>query len=185
MVEVEIMSKPITTVVSLDPSSTAVGWAVFKCSGNFEACELTEGGVIRPASRRVTWLRRVCEMTDVLRELLDYGKPDYILVEISVGHVHQRIKAASGGAGLSIYGGGVGGVGVTAHRYCAEHDDCELVEVEANEWTRQVCKRDRQAAVAAECRLYQPEKDPGADMADAIGLALWWFRERHVEQCQT
>jgi hypothetical protein len=40
-----------------------------------------------------------------------------------------------------------------------------------------VPKEDRIAAVAQWFRAYHIKDDPGGDVADAIGLSLWWIRE--------
>ena len=39
----------------------------------------------------------------------------------------------------------------------------------------------RQETIAATYPQYDPEKDRGADEADAIGLAVYWLTERTVQ----
>lgn len=62
-----------------------------------------------------------------------------------------------------------------------QENDGRAVQVECineNLWTRGVPKEERAAWVRQCFDEYSPETDPGGDIADAIGLGLWWLKER-------
>lgn len=170
------------TILAFDPSSMVTGWALLE-----EPQELIEAGLIHPLRRRVAPIERIREIIEDVEKLLDTFCPDDILVEITSGKVGQ-LRHTGGGAGLGVYGMAVGAVWLACehwveqnrHRYGA---GCpEVHPIEENLWTRGQPKGNRIAAVASEFPQYRPATDPGGDMGDAIGLALWFIRERSV--CQ-
>ena len=166
-------------ILSLDPSSTAIGWAEMSMAGQLE-----QAGVIRSSVRSPAY-DRVIDMNSALRTLLDYVKPATILIEWTVGKVAGRQKLRSRGAGLGIYGIGVGAAVMTCYWYQHEMMQIEIIDiipVVENDWTRGVHKRDRQAAIALQYTAYDAAQDPGADMADAIGLAQWWLQEQRIRR---
>jgi len=162
------------SVLSLDPSSTVIGWAIMA-----SAARLTAGGLITPESRSAPYAQRLDDMLADLQQLLDEQEPATILIEVPTGKVHRRKRPFMRGMGLSVYGFGVGAVWGECRRWSADRP-AKVVTVFENDWTRGVPKRDRQLAIAAMFDRYWVGDDPGADLADAIGLGVWWFRRENL-----
>lgn len=164
-------------LLALDPSSTAIGWAHMTLTGR-----LIGGGIIRPESQGTAY-ERIVYMNSALLTLLEYVKPPTILVEWTAGKVAGRLKSRARGAGLAIYGIGVGAATMTCHWYTHKRFEIEIVNIVAiaeNYWTRGVPKKERQAAISLQHTEYKASRDPGGDLADAIGLAQWWLQERKL-----
>jgi len=92
-----------------------------------------------------------------------------------------RRRHKGGGAGLAVYGSAIGAlwqVAVARARYCESPTRVRCIE--ENLWTNRVPKEDRVVAVAQRFREFRIEDDPGGDIADAIGLSLWWIREQAI-----
>lgn len=142
------------------------------------AKQLIEGGLITPAVPK-DWSRpRIVSLCDDLRSQLEVSRPTTILVEWPSGKVGKRHHGY--GAGLSVYGCGVGGIEAECRHYSKTVHGCEVIPILENDWTRGVPKRDRQLAVASEYPAYRIADDPGADVSDAIGLALWWLKQKRL-----
>jgi hypothetical protein len=166
-------------VLSLDPSSKAVGWAVM----TGPACVL-QGGIITPPNNAAPARERIYRMAQELRGLLREIRPGRILIEWPSGHVGTK-RHRGGGAGLSVYGCGVGYIVATADAYCEFDAIAEVVTITETDWTRGVRKPERQAAVISLLPQYDASLDPGGDLADAIGLAVWWFRGQAIAEAVT
>ncbi len=163
-----------STTLSLDPSSTVVGWATMA-----SATRLTSAGMITPPSRSSPSYERICSMRRDLRELLDQTQPSTILLEWTKGKVGKRHQGL--GAGLAVYGCGVGAIATECEHWVEGRPAGTIVlPILENDWTRGVPKKDRQLAVAAMFDVYKVSADPGGDMADAIGMAVWWLKERSL-----
>ena len=131
-----------------------------------------------PEQPRTPSYDRIFAMSDDLWQLLDVVRPGTVLVEWTKGKVGKR-RHKGRGAGLAVYGAGVGGLGVAARYWIqSKQADCDLVPILENTWTRGVCKEDRICAVAQQFPSYDPAQDPGGDMGDAIGLAWYWLKQR-------
>lgn len=171
-------------VLSIDPSSTVIGWA-----NMVSATRLVEAGLIRPDSSRDDSYKRIGMMCRDLRELLDQVRPAVILVEWTRGKVGRR-RHQGLGAGLAVYGCGVGAAARECEHWAADPRNSRLVTgrlnkthvvpILENTWTRGVPKRDRQLAIASMFDDYHITADPGADISDAIGMAVWWFRRKSL-----
>lgn len=168
--------KPGGIILGLDPSSTCIGYGALTRTGH-----LYDVGIITPGDRRDGSWDRIIAMHADLVTLLDSLRPDSILVEWTRGKVGQRHKGL--GAGLAVYGCGVGAVGIAVYQWAMSHADCEVQAICENDWTRGVPKASRQLAVASLYPAYAEHisEDPGGDIADAIGLVDWWIRERRAE----
>ena len=162
------------SVLSLDPSSTVVGWSVMA-----SATRLIGAGLITPAIHSEPSYGRICGMRHDLRDLLDEQQPATILIEWTRGKVGKRHHGR--GAGLAVYGCGVGAMATECEHWSETHP-AAVVPIYENDWTRGVPKRDRQLAIASMFDQYRVGDDPGGDMADAIGLGVWWFRQRNLFQ---
>lgn len=169
------MNPQSSIVLALDPSSTICGYAAMDRSAI-----LLDAGLIRPASRSDASFERVMAMADDVSVLLDRWRPGTVLVEWTRGKVGKRHGGL--GAGLAVYGTGVGAIGRECVRWVRDRGSCEVLPIMENDWTRGQPKASRQLAIAALYPEYSPHiaEDDGGDMADAIGLACWWLRERSV-----
>lgn len=178
-------------ILSLDPSSTCVGYAVLD---GLEPNELCAGGLIVPslAERVLANLaetlqhylkrheliayRRILSLIPEVEALLDEYRPDVTVVEIPSGKFGTGAKHGARGS-LTTYGLAVGMViqACNAHAHSGV-----VVPVTERQWTAGLGdKQKRQRAIAAFYRhRYTLKSDAGGDLADAIGLGSWWFTER-------
>lgn len=159
-------------VLSIDPGSKRTGWTVLTQREQLlQVSVLTGDKTTDPAEFRIAAMCRG------LRELLDEWQPGAVLIEWSSGHVgRQRHRGA--GAGLVVYGIAIGAlwqVVVAWARSC--EPPAQVCCIEENLWTNRVPKEDHIAAIVQRFREYRIEDDPCGDIADAIGLGLWWVRE--------
>lgn len=158
-------------ILSLDPSSAVVGYAVMT-----PGRELIQAGAITPARKSAGSFERIASMENDVLSVLVKEQPHTILIEWTKGKVGKRHHGL--GAGLAVYGCGVGWIGCLCQQWVNRKNvRCQLIPILENEWTRGVPKKDRQLAVAQIYPQYDPADDPGADVADAIGMADWWLRE--------
>lgn len=172
------------TILSLDPSSTCTGWALMDRSAR-----LLQGGLLTPDKLKTDPQFRIAAMCRDLRQLLDELQPEMILIEWPSGHVGTK-RHHGGGAGLSIYGAACGGLWQVCEHWLRslppeQQNDREVELILENDWTRGVPKVDRVAGVASRFSEYSIEQDPGGDLADAIGLGVWFlteYRARLAEQ---
>jgi len=168
-------------ILGLDPSSTVIGYA-FKQANKVGPEGLVEAGLIKPDTKQLGepesfW--RIIDMCKLIESLLLEYIPRTILVEWTKGKVGKR-RHHGNGAGLAVYGCGVGGIGMYVYKYSFDLK-ARFVPILENDWTRGVPKKNRQAAIASEYQQYDPAADPGGDIADAIGLVDWWLREQLVK----
>ncbi len=162
-------------ILALDPSSTCIGYAIFACRANFESL-LGDAGLITTPQKPSAYVRMVKLADDVFDLIREFnGPPMTIVVEVPSGHVnHGRHKGS--GAGLSVYGMAVG---YLLGRLASLDVDVRIIL--ENDWTRGIPKGERQASVAARYASYDPAKDPGGDVSDAIGLGEWWITEERLK----
>ena len=170
-------------IFTLDPGSLRSGFAVLTMGG-----QLREAGLLLPDKRAAASEFRIEVMCRDLHDLLIRWDPSVVVLEWTSGKVNtSRHKGA--GAGLAVHGAATGALWreVEAWRRSlpAERQSRVMVElIRENQWTRGTPKTDRQAAVAQEFPQYDPTQDIGGDLADAIGLATWWLRNRAVKMLQ-
>lgn len=158
-------------LLSIDPSSTRTGYAVMA-----DKMTLIEHGILTPAKTRHPPVLRVNAMIEELGDILKEYKPDKIIVE-SPSIAHGGIQARSGGAGAAIYGFAAGAI----YQKCYEWSK-ETEAIEVQKWTQRVPKLKRQQLICMAFTKYDPEKDRGGDIADAIGLGLWWFSQKKAQR---
>jgi hypothetical protein len=162
-------------IVALDPSSVVIGWAVLRPPE-----ELCEAGLIQPAKHSQSPIDRIRSMLADLRELLGTIQgpevPIDIVIEVTSGKVNAH-RHGGRGAGLAVYGMAVGAAWQVCEDWAAAHQ-ARVHAIPENQWARRVPKWKRSAAIASLFPRYDPAADPGGDMADAIGLACWFLRER-------
>ncbi|MCK9570135.1 hypothetical protein M0R72_14420 [Candidatus Pacearchaeota archaeon] len=165
-------------ILGLDPSSTVIGYGALTAGGQF-----VEGAIILPDSRGDGSFDRIIAMHGELVRLFERLRPSILLVEWTRGKVNTN-RHGGLGAGLAVYGCGVGAAALAAWQWSQGHPECRMAAVCENDWTRGVPKKDRQLAIAAAHPEYGAHlgEDGGGDIADGIGLAAWWIQEQKVEK---
>lgn len=146
-------------ILALDPSSTALGWAVLDSPIEFEF------GQVR-MSRRKTPLGRVMECGGAVMSILEErgGAAAIVVIEITTGKTARRL--GKNVQGLAIYGMAVGAA-LWATR------GCHAYGVTENEWTGGRPKRERLQLLRLVSTDYGLCDDPGGNAGDALGLGLW------------
>jgi hypothetical protein len=154
-----------TWLLALDPSTTVFGYAIFHPTG-----WLYDAGKLTPRRARDEANDRIDHMLGLAGELMTPHPEGWtVVVEDTSGKVN-RGRHGGAGAGLAIYGKAVG-----AAIWWLRARGRFVVPVLENEWTGSVSKAVRQRRVAARHRAYDPAKDAGGDVSDAIGLGEWWL----------
>lgn len=166
-------------IFSLDPGSIRTGWALMRPPER-----LIRAGLLLPDKQKASSDLRIDAMCRSLWTVLNYWRPETILIEFTSGKVSRR-HGRGGGAGLAIHGAATGALWrecVAWLRYQPPQNQIEtkVVLVKENDWTRQVPKADRIDAIASAYQEYRAADDTGGDIADAIGLNIFYQRERAV-----
>jgi len=161
-------------VMGFDPSSTICGWAAMR----YDKSSLS-AGTIRPDKLSKPSYERVFIIARDVEQLLNEYKPDIVLVEWTEGKVGRR-RHTGFGAGLAVYGTGVGAVGLTIRNWTKNNPPAEMICVLENDWTRRIPKETRTAYIASEYAEYKLVSDPGGDIADAIGIINWYLKENLI-----
>lgn len=154
---------------------------------------LIAAGVLVPDKRGVPAADRIGAMKRGLIELLEEFQPQAIVLEWTSGKVAGR--HGGGGAGLAIYGLAVGALWQVCEYWATARGQQgrlpTVARVNENDWTQgrpklgtrkpgQVCVS-RVGVIAGLYPEYDRAKDPGGDIADAIGLALWYLRSTRLQ----
>jgi Holliday junction resolvasome RuvABC endonuclease subunit len=164
----------VVRILSLDPSSKTIGWAVLNSGKD----PLERFGVLTAGSDDA--IRRTDFLGSDLLALARPLDPDRIVMEWASPKVNAWARKTHGGAGLTVLGQAQGfyrGVLIAAGL-------APPSLVTEREWARGKSKDDRTERVALEFPDYRAAQlrgeDPGQDAADAIGLALYWLA-RHAQ----
>lgn len=160
-------------ILSLDPGIRETGWAVL------DGTELVAFGILRPEDFEAGVPARIDSLCVGLEALLAEYRPEVILLEWNSGKVNQR-RHKGGGAGLATHGAVCAALWRDARHWARRRGDVRVVPVTESQWTRGIPKETRALAVANEFPDYRPCSDPGLNIADSIGLALYWIREDRV-----
>ncbi len=168
------MMRASDIIVGFDPSSTVVGYAAISPAGR-----LVEAGLIEPEDKISGSFVRDMQLCDDVEAVLERMQPAVVLIEWTKGKVGKRHKGR--GAGLAVYGTGVGSVGRQCWLWARDRRDVTVEAVLENTWSRRIDKTTR--AMATE--QFYPElstvSDPGFDIHDAVGLCRWWIQERKLK----
>lgn len=165
-------------LLALDPSSTRTGYALMNRSIRPGIChEILEAGYLQPNRSKDPAIERIRVMGDDLATLVKQETPRTIVIEITSGKVAGRLHGRA--SGLAVYGMAVGVMFWIAR---LTEPAIEVVPVAENEWTGQRPKKKRQADIGWQFPEYSDQMalDGGADIADAIGLGLWWFGKQRT-----
>lgn len=149
-------------LLSLDPSSMAIGYALFRDCGS-----LASAGVIRPTlpAEFAARCRDICRTLFTVPGVRD---ADEAVIEFARAFARGR----GGMKTARVLGFALGMVyGAVLELLPAER----VHFVEPRDWTGNRSKAARTRLLAAELRGYDRSKDWGMDAADAIGLGRWWL----------
>jgi len=156
-------------ILSIDPSLTCCGWAIF----DRHHAKLLHVGRIIPGDSKKPLAKRLERIAEGLTDL-PTDSFDRVVIEVPSGHV-GRNRHGGGGAGLSLYGLAVGYViGVTKSLG-------PPALVKENDWTNGVPKKTRTLVIQRTVPRYKSIPDPGGDIADAIGLGQWWLQKHRTQ----
>jgi hypothetical protein len=169
------MYKKHKIIMGLDPSSTACGYAIKTSDSHNLADNFIQAGLITPENKTDAAFERIRSMRVDIKELLNKFKPSIVLVELTRGKVNIR-RHHGLGAGLAVYGMGVGGIATEADIWCS-NTGSRFIGIYENDWTRGIPKQVRQMTVASYYKQYSSIDDPGGDISDAIGIIDWWLKE--------
>lgn len=161
-------------ILGLDPSSTRTGYCFMHADRRIE-----DAGIITGTSG-AHYTRRSREIANEVAEMIasvPVASLSKIFVEIPSGHVGWARK--SNGAGLSIYGFAVGAM----YFAVSQAAPGRVSWVTETDWTKGRRKQTRSQKISMLYPEYlaQQHRDSGMDVADAIGLCLWWFENRADE----
>jgi len=168
-------------IFGLDPGSLRSGWAVLDRSER-----LLQGGIL--TATRFDAELRIQRMCWDLLELLDEIQPAIIVIETTTGKVGRK-RHKGLGAGLAIYGMSIGALWQTAEAWLrslstAKRIRVEIVLIKENTWCRGVSKAARIDIIEVAYPEYRKADDPGGNLADAIGIVVWYLREHRVRLCE-
>jgi hypothetical protein len=151
---------PGMAMLALDTSSQAIGWATMDHEG-----KLMDWGLITRSNPDV--MKRIDWMADQVRTLVAIHQPSLVVMEIAGKGVSNPRTAR----GLPTLCHAQGAVREAIRRMVRS-----IVVVSGADWTGKIPKDIR----AAQVREARPEiagtRDPGDDIADAVGIGLWWLK---------
>lgn len=150
-----------------------------------DAYTIDDAGYLRPKRRDDSPLERIRTMMAEVASLVAEHKPDVAVIEITSGQAGRGSRAGAG-PHLAVYGMAVGAIWAElVHRM---PEDCVCTTTE-REWTRGVTKAKRRRQIGYAFPAYRDAAaaDSGGDVADAIGLGVWWFgqKRRNAETSKT
>jgi len=161
----------IDVLLTIDPSTTATGWAVTElCQGSPPRLTLARAG--HPARGvlmldGITWVSRCGATRAELETIVRKFHPDRIICEIpETWKTMTGRGAALGGSLLRL--GFVSGcmMGISSHAITQY--------VSANEWKGQTPK----SLTRERVRDFFGHDEPNEHIADALGIARWFYREK-------
>lgn len=159
-------------ILSLDPSSTCCGYAVMTSADRAE-----EFGILTPEKAAASYEIRAMSLARQIHAAALEVTPEAVVIEIPSRHVNHR-RNGGNGAGIAQYAFAAG----FAAGKLDGHVDLRMFR--ADEWTGEVPKPDRIAALRVWCRQYNREAakgfDTGGDAGDALSLGRWWFKNKVV-----
>ena len=159
-------TSPLSTspILSIDPSSTCSGYAIMEGERS-----LREAGCLRPRRSTDQAIYRIAAMARQLEDLIAEHHLRLGVIEITSGKVARRRGGC--GAGLAVYGMAVGALFWAMFKAL----DGAVMTVHENDWTRGIPKRRRARTVEVMFPQYRGIEDPGLDVADAIGIGVWYY----------
>jgi hypothetical protein len=167
-------------LLSLDPSSSVVGYALF-IDG-----KLHDAGKLTPDKASASALARVISLRQQLVEMLYFEQPDVIIIEAMVEKQYTRNAGRVTALALCGWAMGVAFGTCITWAACGNTTSCTAVHAVGNqEWTRGRRKDEAKTLTAAEFPQYNPKDDKGGDVADAISMGLWWLAAQKAGETWT
>ena len=192
MVAIPVESEEALSVCSLDPSTTAIGYALRNDDGELSF------RLITPHPDSSHWFKRLIEMEFLLRRQIQQDKPEHFIIEEPDSDTQFR-RGSKGKkfirSGQATYGTSVGWVTHLCSQYVrhwGRNPFTSFTFVKPSQWTVKYRRRKRDAntldlfggsddvkaprrmRAKAICSDYKPNQDPGGDIADAICLLDFW-----------
>jgi len=174
-------------LLSLDPSTTAIGWAVMK-----DPEHLTKADRLLPKNREADARERIDSMLPPLSALMRQYEPTYCVVELPGKAMYgRRIKGLMVAKSRKELVGRVNGIVQDVLTYAGAPwsvygylvsmaelgtRDFDVGGIPADVWTRGMPKKERLLLARLQFAQYKAQPDPDGDIGDAIGLGLYWFR---------
>ena len=170
-------------LLSLDPSSTATGYAVMTDRQTVVDC-----GLLTPFNRGAHAIDRAACICDTLEKLFADVRPNHTIIEVPSAHLSWQARK-HGAEGVTLYAFAAGAQHEMIRRCVKSHNArCQpklkaqttLWRVDEREWTKGVPKAKRAAATRLEFSHIRGldaalADDKGGDVADAIGIAVYWW----------
>lgn len=171
-------------ILSIDPSSTCTGYAVFEHGPDAPTPRLIEHGRLT-AKSSLSALGRIDAIVEDVLDICIERRPKHVVIEIPSGKVAGRVRGRSGGTGLSVYGMAVGAIRQAMRQLDGTggsfvHDALESTWI----GTANRSKATRQLAARSMYPDYNPDTDTGGDAADAIMLGVWWCERDYVSRTE-
>ena len=170
-------------LLSLDPSSSAIGYAIFNDR------RLAEMGRLTPDKSAGSVLSRTLSLRRQLLEILAEQEPDIILAEAMIEKQYTRDPRKTTSLPPCAWSMGViFGTCLTIVGFRPiEKPRCAVAAVGNQSWTRGNAsskdkKKERKVLTKAQYPQYDPDIDPDGDMADAIMLANWWLDAMELKE---
>lgn len=160
------------TLLALDPSSTRIGWAVFSGAAVLAA------GFTRPARTRDGYVERVVAMVDDLVYIVDANLPRHVVIEVPSGRFGTGARNGASSV-LALYGFAAGAVWMRM-RCLSLLSRMNVHVVNESEWTRSKPKAQRARVAQLTYPHLDWSRDTGMDMADAVGIGLWWLDRQRI-----
>lgn len=188
-------------MLAIDPASKKTGYAVLE---SLEPAGLLEAGLLVPSSSKrvcagsaeagladvAAWFaagelaacRRVVELLEDVRGLVEAVEPGRVVIEVPSGKVGTGARRGASGS-LTTYGMAAGAVWACCRALGTGGlkpgpPGYGVVPVTERMWTKDAGSKAERAALAASVYRgrYRVADDGGQDVADAIGLGRWWLR---------
>ena len=158
-------------IIGIDPGTLTCGYAVINAA---EPPALTAHGTLRLRKEKPIY-QRVQDLYRELRTLIDEWKPEAIAIEEPVVGINSaRSSLAVGQAhAAAVIAAGEAGIPLTLH-------GPTKVKLNATGSGR-ARKKDVRIAMTA---MFNLEKEPGADAADAMAVAICHLNEKRLEQLE-
>ena len=156
-------------VLSLDPSSTIIGYAVL----DFDSETILQAGLCKPHKSGMKPIPRVLSLIGDLSGLLREHEPGVVVIEVPDAKQYTRKHERT--TSLPVWSFAAGAYFGWLE---ARMDGRDVYPVSNTLWTKGHSKPARVVKAGLLHRDYDAEHDPGADMADAICLGAWWIRQQ-------
>lgn len=162
-------------LLSIDPSSTRTGWAVFHGE------DLFDSGTIGPRASLTSW-ERIMAIANSVGDLLVHKNIEYVVMEVG----RKTHAGKPNVSGLQVYGMAMGAIGITVASFfhaVSPSDKCYEF-IDANQWVRGLSKPDRIRNLGIILKDYPRIKEicaaAGGDEGDAVDMGMWWLDEQRL-----